>query len=86
MSEDTTRQTSKRVSANGHYALQLDESPDVANHAILMVYVRHVWDNNFAEQFLFSGDFPTTNNAEAVFNTMDMYLGFVGLAWDGCDH
>lgn len=62
----------------------------VANHAILMVYVRHVWDNNSEEQFLFSADLPTTTSttAEAVFNTMGMYLGSVGLAWDGCvgDH
>ena len=48
-----------------------------------MVYVRHVWDNNFEEQFIFSADLPTTTTAEAVFNTMDMYLGSVGLALDG---
>ena len=52
-------------------------------NAILMVYVRHVWDNNFEEQFLFSADFPTTT-AEDVFSTMDMYLGSVGLVWNGC--
>lgn len=32
----------------------------------------------------FSADLPTTTTAEAVFNTVDMYLGSVGLAWDGC--
>jgi hypothetical protein len=36
MSEDKTRQTSECIGANGHYALQLDESTDVANRAILM--------------------------------------------------
>jgi hypothetical protein len=84
MSEDITRQTSERISENGHYAQQLDESKDVANHTILMVYVRHVSDTNF-KQFLFSVDLPTTTTtAEAVFNTMDMHLSSVGLAWDGC--
>ncbi|XP_052350117.1 protein FAM200A-like [Oncorhynchus keta] len=84
MSEDITCQTSEHISANGHYAQQLDESTDVAHHAILMVYVRHVWDNNFEEQFLFSADLPTTSTAGTIFNTMDMHMGSVGLAWDGC--
>jgi hypothetical protein len=72
MSESIMRQTSEPISSNVNYAVQFDESTDVTNHAILMVYVRHVWDNNFEEQFLFSADLPTTTTVVAVFNTPDM--------------
>uniref|UniRef100_A0A8C5QIQ5 Uncharacterized protein n=1 Tax=Leptobrachium leishanense TaxID=445787 RepID=A0A8C5QIQ5_9ANUR len=56
----------------------------VVNHAILLVYVRHVWEGDVQEQFLCSRELPTTTTAEEIFNTLDSYLGLVCLVWDMC--
>ena len=36
-----------------HYYLQLDESTDIGNMAILMVYVRHEYEGKLQEEFFF---------------------------------
>uniref|UniRef100_UPI003AAEA413 protein FAM200B-like n=1 Tax=Centroberyx gerrardi TaxID=166262 RepID=UPI003AAEA413 len=84
MSDDIKQQTTARIKARAHYALQMDESTDIANHAILLVYVRHVWEGDLQEQFLCTRDLPTTTTAEDIFSTVDLYLGSVGLSWDMC--
>ncbi|XP_054469041.1 protein FAM200B-like [Anoplopoma fimbria] len=84
MSCNIKEQTTARVQASPYYALQMDESTDIASHAILLVYVRHVWDGDVQEQFLCSRDLPTTTKAEDIFNTVDLYLSSVGLSWEYC--
>lgn len=84
MSVNIKEQTVARVQASPHFALQMDESTDIANHAILMVYVRHVWDGDMQEQFLCSRDLPTTTKADDIFNSVDLYLSSVGLSWEYC--
>lgn len=44
MSENIKQQTTAHIKAGSHFALQMDESTDITNKAILLVYVRHVWD------------------------------------------
>jgi DNA-binding TFAR19-related protein (PDSD5 family) len=84
MSGNIKQQTTARIQASPYYALQMDESTDIANHAILLVYVRHVWDGDLQEQFLCSSDLPTTTKAEDIFNTLDLYLRSLGLSWEYC--
>lgn len=52
MSGNIKEQTTARVQASPYYALQMDESTDVSNHAIFLVYVRHILDGDL--QFLCS--------------------------------
>ncbi|MBN3276736.1 SCND3 protein, partial [Polyodon spathula] len=42
MSDDIKKQMTERLSVSGYFALQLDEPTDLANHAILLVYLRRV--------------------------------------------
>lgn len=84
MSDDIQQKTTARIKASSHYSLQMDESTDIASHAILLVYVRHVWEGDLQEQFLCSRDLPTTTTAEEMFTTVDLYLSSVGLTWDMC--
>lgn len=84
MSGNIKEQTTARVQASPYYALQMDESTDVSNHAILLVYVRHILDGDLQEQFLCSRDLPTTTKAEDIFNSVDLYLSSVGLSWEYC--
>ncbi|KAJ7993895.1 hypothetical protein DPEC_G00259440 [Dallia pectoralis] len=80
MSGNIEQQTTARVQASPYYALQMDES---TGYAILLVYVRHVWDVDVQEQFLCSRDLPTTKAVD-IFNTVDLYLSSVGLSWKNC--
>lgn len=84
MSENIKERVTSRIQTSTHFALQMDESTDVANHAILLVYVRHVWEGDIQEQFLCSRDLPTTTTADEIFNSVDLYLGSVGLNWGNC--
>ena len=84
MSVNIKVQTTARVQASPYYALQMDESTDTSNHAILLVYVRHILDGDLQQQFLCSRDLPTTTKAEDIFNSVDMYLSSVGLSWEYC--
>ncbi|XP_058272819.1 protein FAM200A-like [Hemibagrus wyckioides] len=72
------------IKESAYYALQMDESTDIANHATLLVYVRYVWEGDLEEQFLCSRDLPTTTTAEDIFSTVDLYLGSLGLSWENC--
>lgn len=48
MSVDTQQQTTAHVQAKDNSnALQMDESMDIANCANLLVYVKHVWEDDF---------------------------------------
>ncbi|XP_049323296.1 protein FAM200B-like [Astyanax mexicanus] len=84
MSDNIKQQTTARVQTSPYFALQMDESTDIANHAILLVYVRHVWDGDLQEQFLCSRELPTTTKAEDIFNSVDLYLSSMGLSWEYC--
>lgn len=84
MSENRKEQVTSRVQTSTQFALQMDESTDIGNHAVLLVYVRHVWEGDLQEQFLCSRDLPTTTTAEEIFNSVDSYLRSVGLTWSNC--
>ncbi|KAL1277291.1 hypothetical protein QQF64_023964 [Cirrhinus molitorella] len=84
MSDDVKQQTTARIQKSAYYALQMDESTDIANHATLLVYVRYVWEGDLEEQILCSRDLPTTTTAEDIFSTVDLYLGSLGLSWQNC--
>ncbi|XP_064412766.1 protein FAM200B-like [Latimeria chalumnae] len=84
ISEDIKLQTTDRLSVTDCFVLQLDESTDVSNHAILLVYVRHVWESDFQEQYLFSADLPTSTTAADIFAALDNYFESVGLSWSKC--
>ena len=62
----------------------MDESTDITNKAVLLVYVRHVWDGDLQEQFLCTRELLTTTTAEDIFSSVDLYLSSVGLSWDMC--
>ena len=77
MSNDVEQQLTKRLCSCDYFALQLDESTDVASRAILLVYVRQVQNGDFEEQFLFNSDLPTSTTAAEIFSAIDTYLNSV---------
>ena len=66
------------------FHLQLDECTNVANHAILLLYVRHVWNDDLEEQFLFNADLPKSTTVRFFPHWIHTYMHAVGLSWTKC--
>ncbi|CAM5143360.1 unnamed protein product [Eretmochelys imbricata] len=67
-----------------YFSLQLDESTDVANMAILMVYVRFEHEGDLKEEFLFSASLPTKTTSSELFKTVSDYVNKCGLDFKFC--
>lgn len=71
----------------GLFAIQLDESTDVASCAQLMVYARYVHNADIKEEFLFCTPLETTTKAKDIFYVVSRFLDEVNLKWEnviGC--
>lgn len=62
----------------------MDESTNISNKAVLLIYVRHVWDLDLQEQILCTREIPTTTTPEDIFSSVDLYLCSGGLRWNVC--
>lgn len=54
----------------GKFSLQLDESTDIANEAILLTYVRYFYNNKIHEDILFSSKLETSSTGKNNFDTL----------------
>lgn len=54
----------------GKFSLQLDESTDIANEAILLTYVRYFYNNKIHEDILFSSKLETSTTGKNIFDTL----------------
>lgn len=57
-----------------YFSLQIDESTDVANMAILMVYVRFEHEGDLKEEYFFSASLPTNTTSSEVFKALNDYI------------
>jgi hypothetical protein len=76
-----------KMSPLGMFAIQLDESTDVASCSQLMVYARYVHSAAIKEEFLFCTPLETTTKAKNVFDVVSRFLHKAHLTWDnvcGC--
>ena len=58
MSDDIKAQLIDRLK-QGYFAIQLDESTDIASQSQLLVYVRYCWEEEMIEDFLFCYAMPS---------------------------
>ncbi|XP_029655453.1 protein FAM200B-like [Octopus sinensis] len=70
-----------KTSCHQNFAIQVDESTDVANCAQLIIFARYVYDGDFKEEFLFSYSLESTTKGEDIFQTISMVFDSVGLSW-----
>ena len=67
------------------FALQLDESTDIANQAQLLVYVRYLNSKNeISEEMLFSHEMEGRTTGECIFNVINSFFYENGLQWEKC--
>ena len=59
-----------KIDSSAVFALQLDESTDIFNLSLLLLYVRYVADERIDEEFLFCQPLKTTSKAVDVFQRL----------------
>uniref|UniRef100_A0A665TDI7 HAT C-terminal dimerisation domain-containing protein n=1 Tax=Echeneis naucrates TaxID=173247 RepID=A0A665TDI7_ECHNA len=84
MASDIQQQLIERVKSSPLFSLQLDESTDVTNAALLLVFVRYRWDSSLHEDILFCRELPTRTTAQECFRCIDNYFSENGLDWQNC--
>ncbi|XP_068219980.1 protein FAM200C-like [Palaemon carinicauda] len=84
MSEDVKQQVIAELkeASLGKFAIQLDESTDVAACAQLLVFVRYVTGQDFKEELLFCHTLNTTTRGEDIFNEVSLFFEKEGLSWN----
>ena len=83
MGEDVKCQVIDRVKKS-KYALQLDESTDIANCAQLLVFVRYRFEGKLEEELLTCTTLEGTCTGEDIFNKLDNKLKEEGLSCEEC--
>ncbi|KAF2358342.1 protein of unknown function DUF4371 [Trinorchestia longiramus] len=82
LSEDIKEQVLDKIKASRFFAIQCDESTDVAHLCQLLVYSRFVDEGTVKEEILFSAALETTAKAIDVFSKVDEFFQEHGLSWE----
>ncbi|CAH0404045.1 unnamed protein product [Chilo suppressalis] len=69
---------------NTRFALQMDESTDVAGLAILLVIVRYPYKSSFEEDMLMCSSLLTNTTGEEIFNKINIFFEEHNLSWNNC--
>ncbi|XP_068112177.1 SCAN domain-containing protein 3-like isoform X1 [Hyperolius riggenbachi] len=90
IAEDIEAQLIERINASPWYAIQVDESTDVDNKAMVLVFVRYIFQEDVHEDMLCALLLPTNATAAELFKSLNDYLSgklnwslCVGLCTDG---
>uniref|UniRef100_K7GDR9 DUF4371 domain-containing protein n=1 Tax=Pelodiscus sinensis TaxID=13735 RepID=K7GDR9_PELSI len=66
------------------YALQLDESTDVAGLAVLLVFVRYDFNSSIEEDLLLCEFLQTNTTGENIFNCINNFMKTHQISWEKC--
>lgn len=66
------------------FALQMDESTDVAGLAVLLVFVRYQYEHSIEEDLLLCKALETNTTGEEIFKLVNSYLNQNEIPWDNC--
>ena len=83
IAKDIETQLLERINTSPWYALQVDESTDVDNKAILLVYVRYVYQEDVHEDMLCALSLPSNTTAAELFKALNGYISGK-LNWSFC--
>ena len=67
-----------------YFAIQLDESTDIASQAQLLVYVRYCWSEEMVEEFMFCHQMQCRTTGLDVFNVLNDFFSQSKLSWERC--
>lgn len=81
MAEDITNQVVDAIKQSPFFAIQLDESTDIAQCSQLIVYVRYIENERMKDELLFSTELVTTTKAVDVMKAMSDFFNKYELSW-----
>uniref|UniRef100_UPI00358F59FB protein FAM200C-like n=1 Tax=Myxine glutinosa TaxID=7769 RepID=UPI00358F59FB len=81
MSQDIKLQVTEKIRLSPFFAIQLDETTDVAQLPQLLVFARFISENQVEEEFLFCSPLITTTKAEDVMNMVSNFFQEEKLSW-----
>ena len=81
MSENIKSKVILKINSSPVFALQLDETTDVANLSQLLVYIRYVADERINEEFLFCQPLKTTSKEADIFQVLVGFFDKTELSW-----
>ncbi|XP_060786508.1 zinc finger BED domain-containing protein 5-like [Neoarius graeffei] len=81
MANDVKKTLIERIKNSRYFAIQLDETTDVADLANLLVYVRYEYDGVAQEDFLFCKSLETRTTSEQIFQLLNKFIQEHGLDW-----
>lgn len=81
MTSDVEEQLCSRLKESVHFALQFDESTDVANQAILVGFVRYAYELKIVEDIFCMCSLPSKTTAEEIFKAIDGKFNEYQLDW-----
>ncbi|XP_043934413.1 zinc finger BED domain-containing protein 5-like [Protopterus annectens] len=84
MSDDVEMTVIARIKSSNIFAIQVDESTDVANCAILLVIARYLKDNEVEENLLLCHPLSQRTRGEDIFNVIDCYFKEKEINWSNC--
>lgn len=81
MARDVDEQLRSRLVPSRHIALQFDESTDIANEAILLVFVRYIYEFHIVEDIFCFISLPDQTTGEKLFEALDNRMRELQLDW-----
>ncbi|CAG5047480.1 unnamed protein product [Parnassius apollo] len=74
LADDIKIQLIDRVKGSPYYAIQLDESTDVANVAQLLIFIRYRYENDICEDLFFCQGLEGRTTGEAILMQLIPFL------------
>ena len=84
MAVDVEEQLIEQVKKLRYFAIQLDESTDLSNCAVLVCFVRYVNEGRVMEDFLCCLKLPGRTTSSEIFRSLNNYVQDQGLDWGKC--
>ena len=81
---DIEQQVIEEVKKSPYFAIQLDESTDVSNCAILLCFVRYKGKTDFKEELLCYIDLPERTTGSRIFRLLNTYFSEKDINWANC--
>ena len=84
MSYDVLQQIVSQVNASPFYAIQLDESTDIAGLPQLSLFIRYISYGEVLEELLFCKTLQLHTRGEDIFKIIDGFFQDHSISWDKC--
>ena len=81
---DVLNQIVNQAKASPFYAIQLDESTDVAGFPQLSVFIRYIYNGEVSENLLFCKALPLHTKGEDIFKCLDAFFNEHSIPWENC--